>query len=126
FGLKADEVDRIWKEGYYSSNYFNPNPNLRKIVEALIVGFNGQSFSDIADYLLRQSPIADPYMCLADFDSYSFTQQKLSKLYAEDKRAWNQKSLRNIAAAGFFAADRSIKEYAENIWNLKSVILSKK
>jgi starch phosphorylase len=45
----------------------------------------------------------------------------MSKLYANDKFTWNQKSLRNIAAAGYFAADRSIKEYAENIWNLKSL-----
>ncbi len=126
FGLKADEVDNIWKEGYYSSVYFNQDINIRKIIEALIVGFNGQSFSDIADYLLRNTPIADPYMCLADYESYSATQNKLSRLYAQDKKTWNQISLRNIAAAGFFAADRSIKEYAENIWNLKSVQSSKK
>jgi starch phosphorylase len=56
---------------------------------------------------------------MADYQSYLTTQQAVSHLYANDKRAWNQKSLRNIAAAGFFAADRSIKEYAENIWNLK-------
>ena len=93
---------------------------LRKIIEALIVGFNGESFADIANYLLTGSPIADPYMCMADFNSYLTTQQELSKLYATDKFSWNQKSLRNIAAAGYFAADRSIKEYADNIWDLKS------
>ena len=119
FGLKADEVSEIWRNGYSASVYYNNDPMLRKVVEALIVGFNGESFADIANYLLTGSPIADPYMCMADFQSYLATQQELSKLYANDKRLWNQKALRNIAAAGYFAADRSIKEYAENIWNLK-------
>ena len=119
FGLKADEVSEIWRNGYSASVYYNNDPMLRKVVEALIVGFNGESFADIANYLLTGSPVADPYMCMADFQSYLATQQELSKLYANDKHAWNQKSLRNIAAAGYFAADRSIKEYAENIWDLK-------
>jgi starch phosphorylase len=121
FGLKADEVSEIWRNGYSASVYYNNDPMLRKIIEALIVGFNGESFADIANYLLTGSPIADPYMCMADFQSYLVTQQDMSKLYANDKFTWNQKSLRNIAAAGYFAADRSIKEYAENIWNLKSL-----
>ncbi len=119
FGLKADEVSEIWRNGYSANVYYNSEPMLRRVVEALIVGFNGESFGDIASYLLTGSPIADPYMCMADYHSYVKTQQEMSKLYETDKRLWNQKALRNIAAAGFFAADRSIKEYAENIWNLK-------
>ena len=121
FGLNADEVSEIWRNGYSASVYYNNDPNLRRIVEALIVGFNGESFADIANYLLTGTPVADPYMCMADYQSYLATQQEMSKLYATDKRLWNQKALRNIAAAGYFAADRSIKEYAENIWNLKSL-----
>ncbi len=119
FGLKADEVSEIWRNGYSASVYYNNDPMLRRIVEALIIGFNGESFAEIANYLLTGAPIADPYMCMADFQSYLSTQNELSKLYSTDKHAWNQKALRNIAAAGYFAADRSIKEYAENIWNLK-------
>ena len=121
FGLKADEVSEIWRNGYSASVYYNNDPMLRKIVEALIVGFNGESFADIANYLLTGTPIADPYMCMADYQSYLSTQSELSKLYAEEKRAWNQKSLRNIAAAGYFAADRSIEEYAQKFWNLKKI-----
>jgi len=119
FGLNADEVSEVWRNGYSASVYYNNDPQLRKIIEALIVGFNGESFADIANYLLTGSPIADPYMCMADYQSYVTTQDKLSALYAKDKKNWNKMSLRNIAAAGFFAADRSIKEYAENIWDLK-------
>ena len=119
FGLKAHEVEDIWRNGYSASVYYNNDPMLRKVIEALIVGFNGESFADIANYLLTGTPVADPYMCMADYQSYLITQDKLSDLYANNKRTWNQKSLRNIAAAGYFAADRSIAEYAENIWNLK-------
>ena len=121
FGLKADEVSEIWRNGYSASVYYNNDPMLRKVVEALIVGFNGESFADIANYLLTGTPIADPYMCMADYQSYLNTQQAMSDLYATDKRTWNQKSLRNIAAAGYFSADRSIRDYANNIWNLKSL-----
>lgn len=121
FGYKANEVDEIWRNGYSSSKYYNESPRLRRIIEALIIGFNGQSFAEIANYLLTGSPVADPYMCMADFADYSSTQQKISKLYSTDKTKWNQMSLRNIAAAGVFAADRAIAEYANNIWNLKSL-----
>ena len=121
FGLKADEVDEIWASGYNSSAYYNHDPEMRKIIESLIVGFNGTSFAEIANYLLRNAPVADPYMCLADYESYRKTQSKVNALYRSDKLSWNRKSLMNIAASGYFSADRSIRDYAKNIWNLKQL-----
>ncbi len=121
FGLKANEVDDIWRSGYSSSKYYNESPKLRRICEALIVGFNGESFAEIANYLLTGSPIADPYMCMADFVDYNKKQKSISELYVTDKKKWNKMSLCNIAAAGYFAADRSINDYAKNIWNLKPI-----
>ncbi len=121
FGYKANEVDEIWRNGYSSSKFYNESPKLRRIIEALIIGFNGESFAEIANYLLTDTPIADPYMCMADFGAYSNAQHKISKLYSKDKMKWNQMSLRNIAASGIFAADRAISDYANNIWNLKSI-----
>ena len=121
FGLKADEVDEIWASGYNSSAYYNQDPEMRKIIESLIIGFNGTSFAEIANYLLRNAPVADPYMCLADYESYRKTQAKVNALYRSDKLSWNRKSLMNIAAAGYFSADRSIRDYATNIWNLKQL-----
>ncbi len=121
FGLKADEVEDIWSKGYNSSSYYNQDPNMRKVIESLIVGFNGTSFAEIANYLLRNAPVADPYMCLADYESYVSTQNAMSELYRTDKRGWNRRSLRNIAAAGYFSADRSVREYASDIWGLKPV-----
>ena len=121
FGLRADEVEDMWTKGYNSSQFYNQNYRLRKIIEMLIKGFNGESFADIANYLLTGSPVADPYMCMADFESYHTTQQQVKTLYAEDKTRWAKISLNNIASSGFFSADRSIREYADNIWNLKSL-----
>lgn len=122
FGLKSNEVDEIWRNGYSSSKFYNESPKLRRIIEALIIGFNGMSFAEIANYLLTGSPVADPYMCMADFAAYTNKQHEISEIYLKDKLRWNQMSLRNIASAGYFSADRSIREYAENIWNLKSVV----
>lgn len=121
FGYKANEVDEIWRNGYSSSKFYNESPKLRRIIEALILGFNGRSFAEIANYLLTAIPVADPYMCMADFAAYSNKQHEISDLYATDKTKWNQMSLKNIAASGYFAADRSIAEYAEKIWNIKSL-----
>ena len=59
-------------------------------------------------------------MCLADFDSYYIKSEEITKAY-KDKDRWGKMSLINIAKSGFFAADRSIKEYANNIWHLTSV-----
>lgn len=121
FGYKSNEVEDIWRNGYSSSKFYNESPKLRRIIEALIIGFNGKSFADIANYLLTETPVADPYMCMADFAAYYNKQHEISQLYATDKQKWNKMSLNNIAAAGIFSADRSIKEYASNIWNLKSL-----
>ncbi len=121
FGLKSEEVDEIWRSGYNSSSYYNQDLGMRRVIESLIVGFNGCSFAEIANYLLRRSPVADPYMCLADYESYTKTQDAMSALYRGNKPEWNKKSLNNIAAAGYFSADRSIRDYANNIWNLKSL-----
>ena len=121
FGLTAEEVSDVWNKGYSSSAYYNQNQNMRKVIESLIVGFNGNSFSEIANYLLHRAPVADPYMCLADFESYLQTQTAMSELYRRDNALSQSKSLNNIAAAGYFSADRSVREYARNIWNLKSI-----
>jgi len=59
-------------------------------------------------------------MCLADFDSYLEAHYKMDELY-KDKIKWNKASLMNISRAGIFSADRSIDEYAENIWNIKRI-----
>ena len=120
FGLTADEVEQLWLSGYRSANYYTTNEKLARIVNYLSYGFAGESFADIASYLLNGHGIADPYMCMADFESYRTTHEAMIQAY-QDKDKWNRMSLCNIAAAGYFAADRSIEEYAQRIWNLTKV-----
>lgn len=120
FGLTSKEVDELWRIGYNSTEFYANNKKLEKVINALNKGFAGESFSDIAHYLLTNSPIADPYMCLADFGSYLDVHKLADEVY-QDKLLWAKKSLNNIATAGIFSADRSIKEYADRIWKLKSI-----
>ena len=118
FGLSSTEVDDIWGKGYHCLDYYTGNERLQKIISALNIGFAGESFSEIANYLLNDPGIADPYMCLADFESYRTTHERAIRDYS-DKDKWNRMSLMNIASAGYFSADRSIREYAEKIWHLE-------
>ncbi len=120
FGLTSSEVDDIWLRGYNCAEYYANNERLKRIINALNIGFAGVSFSEIANYLLSGPGIADPYMCMADFESYHMTRERAIRDY-QDKEKWNRMSLMNIASAGYFAADRSIHEYARNIWNLQQM-----
>lgn len=117
FGLTAKEVEELWAKGYTAASYYNQNERLARIVNYLNTGFAGESFGDIASYLLYGQGVADPFMCLADFESYRVRHDEAVRAYA-DKAKWNKMSLHNIAAAGYFAADRSIKEYADRIWHI--------
>ena len=118
FGLFADEVARLYKEGYRPTNYYNTDKRIKTIIDMLRSGIGGVSFGEIADSLtVGRGGQADPYMCLADFASYCDAQNRLNATYL-DKYRWGRMSMVNIAKAGFFAADRSVEEYATRIWNL--------
>ena len=118
FGLTSAEVDDLWQRGYNSAEFYTCNHKIQRIINALTVGFAGESFADIANYLTKGPGIADPFMCLADFESYRMAHEEAVVDYA-NKEKWNRMSIMNIAGAGFFGADRSINEYAENIWGIR-------
>lgn len=119
FGLNSDEVDNVWKVGYKPKEIYENNPRVHKVIDMLKTGFDGESFEDIARYLI-EGDRADPYMCLIDFDSYMDEYYLMDKTY-KDFGKWTKMSLYNIANAGFFSADRSIGDYAKNIWDLKPI-----
>ncbi|MBE6598423.1 MAG: glycogen/starch/alpha-glucan phosphorylase [Ruminococcaceae bacterium] len=125
FGLNADEVDDLWKRGYSSINYYMNNDRLRATIDRLRGDFAGNNFNFMVNYFLYNRGVADPYMCLADFESYLKVFDSLMNTYA-DETAWTAKSLLNIAGSGFFAADRSIRDYAENIWHTHAIKEMKK
>ena len=113
FGMTTPEVRQLQKQGYNPAVYYNNNHIIKQAVDGVRSEFG---FNDIADYLAAK----DTYMVLADFADYSMTQQKASRLYL-DTNTWNRMSLVNIAKAGRFAADRSIRDYAETIWGITPV-----
>ena len=117
FGLETSQVNDLNLRGYKSWEYYSASPRIKEtldFIRTMTVG--GMNFSFIVDYLLTQ----DNFMCLADFDSYVEMQEKVSKIY-QNKEKWGRMSLINTANAGIFSADRSVEEYAKNIWNIKKV-----
>ena len=114
FGLTTPEVNKLAAEGYCPQNIVNQNEVIRNALDAMKHGISGTTFENIADNLTTK----DPYMVLADFDAYRAAREKAEKLY-NDPMKWNSMCAVNIAQAGRFAADRAIREYAENIWNAK-------
>ncbi|MDO4314912.1 MAG: glycogen/starch/alpha-glucan phosphorylase [Oscillospiraceae bacterium] len=120
FGLHADEVTQLKREGYVPQRLYNWDPVLRRCLDALRTGFrDGVSYDDLYQRLLfgaGGSP-ADEYLLLADFQSYCEAEKRMARTYA-DPRQWNRMSLHNIARSGIFAADRAVAEYADNIWHV--------
>ena len=120
FGLLAEEVEK--RKGHYNpTSYYNSDHRIKAIIDLLRKGIAGTNFGEIADSLtVGRGGGADPYMVLADFGSYVDAQSKVSAAY-RDRYRFEKMSLVNIARSGFFAADRSVEEYAQRIWRLKKV-----
>lgn len=116
FGLRTSEVNELRSKGYTPRHYYVNNPKIKEAVDFINAGIGGYDFSSIGNSLLN----VDYYMALADFADYNKAQEEASRIY-RDKVLWNQMSLRNIAEAGRFASDRSIADYAANIWDVKPV-----
>ncbi len=120
FGLLTEEVEKL-KTHYNPTAYYNGDHRIKAIIDLLRKGIAGTSFSEIADSLtVGRGGGADPYMVLADFSSYVEAQGKVNEAY-RDRYRFEKMSLNNIARSGFFAADRSVEEYAQRIWRLKKV-----
>ena len=121
FGLNTRDVEELWKNGYYARDYYYNSTPLRDVVNRFYLPIHDTDFSHIADYLINTSyGIADPFMCLADFDSY-LNVYKAALTDYKNKREWSRKSLINTACSGIFSADNSIKKYASEIWGASPV-----
>ena len=116
FGMKTPEVEQLKKAGYFPQSYIQNNEALAKAMAFLQNGVNGKKFDEVYYSLVN----TDPYMALADFTDYQRAQREISKAYA-DREKFVKMSLMNISGAGIFSADRSIMDYANNIWHTKPV-----
>ena len=121
FGLNTYEVDELWRHGYIAREFYHSSEALHRTIDRLWYPIGGQDFSHIADYLINGGyTVADPFMCLADFDSYCVTAERALNDY-RNRRDWNRKSLINIARSGRFSSDVSIRHYANEIWHIDPV-----
>ena len=120
FGLKAHEVSEMKNNGYRAYEYYMRDHLLKAVLDQFTQGFgDGVSYSDIANRLLfgANGGMADEYMLLADFQSYREAHERAGRTYLDPKQ-WNKMALVNIAKSGIFAADRSIRDYARDIWKV--------
>ena len=116
FGMRTEEVNALKAMGYHPSMFANRDEVTLEVLNFLEKGWNGEDFHEIVNNLRN----VDTYMVLADFADYRRAHTDLAKLYA-DRTRWNQMSLANIAGSGVFSADRSVTDYANNIWGASPV-----
>jgi starch phosphorylase len=120
FGLTAAQVYALKSQGYRPMDYYNANQGLREVIDLIRSGFfsrgDTELFRPLIDGLLYQ----DPYLLLADFQSYIDCQAKVSAAYGDAER-WTRMSILNTARSGKFSSDRTIREYCADIWRVKSV-----
>ena len=116
FGMLTPEVNALKGMGYHPSAFISGDNTAMAVLDMLEKGWNGENFSEVTNNLRN----SDPYMVMADFKDYRRAQQSVQQLY-KDKKKWNRMSLMNIANAGIFSADRSIMDYARDIWGATPV-----
>ena len=116
FGMLTPEVNALKGMGYHPNAFINGDNTAMAVLDFLEKGWNGENFSEVTSNLRK----SDPYMVMADFKDYRRAQHDLQELY-RDKQKWNHMSLKNISNAGIFSADRSIMDYARDIWGATPV-----
>jgi starch phosphorylase len=121
FGLTADEVAKMRYEGYEPYQFYSSNPELRQAIDMLRDGYFQKDqpdlFRPIVDALMARG---DQYMRLADYESYVKCQERVSDTF-RDRKKWTRMSILNVAGMGKFSTDRTIREYADEIWHVKPV-----
>ncbi len=125
FGLRADQVMALKSSGYNPRAYYENNPVLREIVDQIASGIfsdgDRELFRPIVDSLLN----SDPYLVMADYEAYVACQDEVGRAY-QDGDQWSRMSILNVARMGKFSSDRSVREYCQNIWNVKPLRLAPK
>ncbi|AIY80514.1 glycogen/starch/alpha-glucan phosphorylase [Clostridium botulinum] len=118
FGLKVEDIDDI-KEEYNPMTYYKKNKSIKRVLDTLIDGTfddgNTEDFEDLYNSLLEEG---DQYYLLADFESFKEAQDKVFKDYKDTKK-WAKKCFANLYSAGIFSSDRTIKQYCDEIWDIK-------
>uniref|UniRef100_A0A4W4HB11 Alpha-1,4 glucan phosphorylase n=1 Tax=Electrophorus electricus TaxID=8005 RepID=A0A4W4HB11_ELEEL len=118
FGMRVEDVEALDKKGYNASEYYNRIPELKLAVDQIAAGFFSTKqpdlFKGIVDMLMHH----DRFKVFADYEDYMKCQEKVSALYKKP-REWTKKVILNIAGSGKFSSDRTISQYAREIWGVE-------
>ena len=120
FGLTAQQVSDLQRRGYRPREYYDKNAELKAVLDLIASGFFEPEHPDVFKPLVQSLLEQDTYMLLADFQSYADCQERVDKAFL-DPDQWTRMAILNIAKMGKFSSDRSISEYAENIWKIRGV-----
>ncbi|HZE92938.1 MAG TPA: glycogen/starch/alpha-glucan family phosphorylase, partial [Rhizobacter sp.] len=119
FGLKTPEVVALKAAGHQPMRHYDNNPTLKAVLDAIYTGVfspdEKERYRTLVDALLWHG---DHYLLLADYDAYVQAQQRVDTLY-RDSSAWAARAIANVAGMGVFSADRTIRQYAKEIWHIK-------
>ncbi len=120
FGLTAQEVLDLKAKGYVPRSFYDSNEELREDIDQVRSGYFSKGKADLFEPLIDNLLNHDPFLLLADYQSYIDCQEQVSAAY-RDKESWVRMSILNVARMGKFSSDRSIREYCNAIWNVKPV-----
>jgi starch phosphorylase len=120
FGLNAEEVYAVKARGYRPMDYYNANQGLRDVIDLIRSGYFSRGDTELFRPLIDGLMYQDPYLLLADFQSYVECQEKVAEAYRDEER-WTRMSILNTARSGKFSSDRTIREYCTDIWHVNSV-----
>ena len=118
FGMKEHEIQSLKYNGYNPQDYINRSPVLKEIFDLIQSHFFTHLDPELFDPIVNDLMQSDPFMICADFDSYCRTQDIVSGEYKDEQEKWIKKSIINVAKSGKFSSDRTISEYARDIWKV--------
>ena len=120
FGLTADEVAEVKSGGYRPRDYYEENAALREVIDFIASGTLSRGDVELFRSIVENLLDHDPFLVLADYQSYIETQERVSALW-HDPQAWTRASILNTARMGKFSSDRSIRDYCKRVWNIQPV-----
>jgi len=120
FGLTAEEVSSLKKNGYQPMDYYRSNAELQGVIERIRSGYFAKGDRELFGALVDALLFDDTFMLLADFGAYIDAQQQVDQAYRDQER-WTRMSILNTARTGMFSSDRAVREYCRDIWNVKPV-----
>ena len=120
FGLNAEQVHRVEREGYRPRDIYEREPELHEALDQIRSGFFSGGDTEVFRPLVDSLIYHDPYLVLADYAAYVGCQEEVQRAY-DDVRRWTRMSVLNVARIGRFSSDRAVREYCEDIWKVSPV-----